>query len=75
MSGVITVCGSSRTEPGTPGYETAAALGRALAGEVETLAGERLFFAVFLGHHRLSSSRATGLIDDIMVALAEVPPQ
>lgn len=31
MAGVITVFGSSRTEPGTPGYETAEALGRALA--------------------------------------------
>ena len=45
----------------------------ALGGFVDTVAGERLYFAVFLNHHVLANGRATGLIDDIMVALGEFP--
>ena len=45
----------------------------ALAGVVDTRSGERLLFAVFLNHHRLVNSLSTDLIDDICVALAELP--
>ncbi len=40
-----------------------------LGGFVDTAAGERLYFAVFLNHHVLPNGRATRLIDDIMIAL------
>jgi D-alanyl-D-alanine carboxypeptidase/D-alanyl-D-alanine-endopeptidase (penicillin-binding protein 4) len=45
----------------------------ALAGVVDTRSGERLLFAVFLNHHRLVNSLSADLIDDICVALAELP--
>ncbi len=38
MATIITVFGSSRTQPGTPGYDTAVALGKALAEAGFTIA-------------------------------------
>ena len=59
--------GRVRAKTGTLGRD----LG--LAGLVETIEGERLAFAILLNHHRLRIRDATKLVDDICVALAELP--
>ncbi len=46
----------------------------ALAGYVETEAGEPLVFAIFANHHRLSDPRVLALIDAICAALVDLPP-
>ncbi len=46
----------------------------ALAGYVETQAGESLVFAIFVNHHRLSDPRVLELMDSIGAALVDLPP-
>lgn len=52
-------------------------LGRAnaLAGYVETKAGETLVFAIFLNHHTLDDKRALELIDQLAAALTDLPTE
>lgn len=45
----------------------------ALAGYLETHAGETLLFAVFLNHHTLEQKRALELIDELCALLVELP--
>lgn len=46
----------------------------AVAGYVETQAGETLAFAIFVNHHRLDDRRVLELIDTICAALVDLPP-
>jgi len=48
---IITVFGSSRTQPGTPGYENAVALGKALAQAGFTIANGKLTPTLKLRRH------------------------
>jgi len=45
----------------------------ALAGYLETRAGEPLVFAIFLNHYTLDDRRATELIDQLCAALVDLP--
>jgi len=46
----------------------------ALAGYLQTRAGETLFFAIYLNHHTLPNERALELIDQICAVLVELTP-
>jgi D-alanyl-D-alanine carboxypeptidase/D-alanyl-D-alanine-endopeptidase (penicillin-binding protein 4) len=46
----------------------------ALAAYVQTRAGERLLFALFLNHHTLSNDRALELFDRLCALLVDLPP-
>ncbi|MCI0404085.1 MAG: D-alanyl-D-alanine carboxypeptidase/D-alanyl-D-alanine-endopeptidase [Acidobacteria bacterium] len=46
----------------------------AMAGYVETQAGETLVFAVFVNHHRLDDRRVLELIDSVCATLVDLPP-
>ena len=46
----------------------------AVAGYVETQAGETLAFAIFVNHHRLDDRRVLELIDAVCAVLVDLPP-
>jgi D-alanyl-D-alanine carboxypeptidase/D-alanyl-D-alanine-endopeptidase (penicillin-binding protein 4) len=46
----------------------------AVAGYVETQAGETLAFAIFVNHHRLDDRKVLELIDSVCAALVDLPP-